>query len=515
LSSERAVSAHGIVPTHHREPSDGTGTRKGWVLAAMSLGFTMTMIDATIVTVALPTIQRDLDLSNTDRVWIVNAYLLVLAVSIALAGRFSDVIGSRKVFLTGLGIFTVMSATCGLAAGTIMLLASRAVQGLGSALMTPTSQAVVTNTFPQAERGKALGIYAGVSAVGVALGPVLGGALTEFISWRAIFFVNVPIGIATWLLTRYARPPETEARREPLDWVGTALLVVGLGSVIIALMQAQNWGGIGSAAFLTVFISGVALLILFAVVELRSRMPLLELRIFKNRNFLGDSLVMTIMRFSLFGMSVYTPIFTQDVLGFSAFEAGLAGMPSTIMLFITSPWAGRLYDRVGARVLITAGILSAAVAFAWFAAFAFPKQSYAWMVPALVLAGVGIGLIQSPALTDAMNAAPARMRGQAAGILGTTQQIGATFGVGVITAILTPLFLTNLVANLNSVGIQATQEQVNERILAEAGGGASFSPQEIEAAKAAFSSALATSYWLIVGLLLVALLVTLLLVRRQ
>jgi MFS family permease len=314
---------------------------------------------------------------------------------------------------------------------------------------------------------------------------------------------------------RYARPPETEARREPVDWVGLALLVAGLGAVIIALMQAQSWGGIGSAAFLIVFIGGVALLVLFVVAELRSQRPLLELRIFKNRNFLGDNLVMMIMRFSLFGMSVYAPIFTQDVLGFSSFEAGLASMPSTIMLFITSPWAGKLYDRVGARILIVAGTLGAAGAFAWFAAFAFPKQSYAWMVPALVLAGVGIGLIQSPALTDAMNAAPARMRGQAAGIIGTTQQIGGTFGVGVLTAILTPLFLTNLVANLNDVGIQTTEQQVNARVLAEAGGGAPFSPQEIEAAKAAFSSALATSYWFIVGLLLVALLVTLLLVRRQ
>lgn len=287
LSSERAVAAHGVPPMHHHVPSDETGVRKGWVLAAMSLGFTMTMIDATIVSVALPTIQRDLALSNTERVWIVNAYLLVLAVSIAVAGKFSDVIGSRKVFLAGLGVFTAMSATCGLAVGVIMLLASRAVQGLGSALMTPTSQAVVTNTFSQAERGRALGIYAGVSAVGVALGPVLGGALTEFISWRAIFFVNIPVGLATWLLTSYARPAETEARRDSVDWVGLALLVAGLGGVIIALMKAQNWGGIGSAAFLTVFTGGVALLVLFAFAELRSRLPLLELRIFKTATSSG------------------------------------------------------------------------------------------------------------------------------------------------------------------------------------------------------------------------------------
>ncbi len=514
MSSERAVSAHGVVPTRHGGGSDSAGARKGWVLLAMSLGFTMTMIDATIVTVALPTIQRDLGLSNTDRVWVVNAYLLILAVSIAAAGRFSDALGSRKIFLAGLGIFTAMSATCGLAGGAAMLLASRAAQGLGSALMTPTSQAIVTNTFAQEERGRALGIYAGVSAVGVALGPVIGGALAEFVSWRAIFFVNVPIGIATLLLTRYARPAETEARREPIDWPGLVLLVAGLGGVIIALMQSQTWGGPGSVAFLAVFGGGLALLACFVLVELRSRRPLLQLRIFENRNFLGDNLVMFAMRFGLLGMSVYAPIFTQDVLGFSSFEAGLASIPSTIVLFITSPVAGRLYDRLGARTLLAIGTPCAALAFAWFAAFAFPKQSYAWMLPALLLAGLGMGLIQSPALTDAMNAAPERMRGQAAGIVGTTQQVGGTFGVGILTAILTPIFLADLVSRLDAVGVRVTEQQVNARILAGAGG-APFTTQEIEAAKAAFSSALATSYWAIVALLLAAWLATLLLIRRR
>lgn len=495
--------------------TEAVTVRKGWTLAAMSLGFAMTAIDATIVSVALPTIQRELDLSSSGRTWIVNAYLLVLAVSIAIAGKLGDVFGSRRVFLTGLGVFTGMSALCGFAAGGTMLILSRAAQGFGGALITPTSQAVVTGAWPEKERGKALGIYAGVAAAGIGLGPILGGALTEFVSWRAIFLVNVPVGIATWLLVRYARPPETEQRGERLDWVGLTLLVLGLGAVIVALMESQAWGGLGSPPSLAVILSGVAVLVVFVFVELRRSSPLLELRIFRDLGFVGDNVVMVAMRFGLFGISVFAPIFTQDVLGFSSFQAGLATLPSTIMLFLVSPPAGKLYDRLGARLPVALGLLLSVAAFAWMAAFAIPKQSYAWMVPALVVVGVGLALSQSPSFTDAMNAAPDRVRGQAAGLVGTGQQLGGTLGVGVLTAIITPLFISSFVANLAEVGIHTTTAEVNQRMLAESGGGGSFGSGEINAAKDAFSSALATSYWVVAGLLAVAMAVAVALIRPR
>lgn len=259
--------------------------------------------------------------------WIVNAYLLAYTVFVAAAGKFADRLGQRRMFMLGLLTFTGASVVCGLAPNSAVLIAARAVEGLGGAMMTPTSQAIVTNAYPKDERGRALGIYAGVSALGVAMGPLLGGVLTTFAGWEWIFFVNIPVGLAAFFLTRYADPAQDRAQdSEPVDWLGLAALIMGLSLFTIAIMESNTWG-LSSPSFIETFIGGTALMAAFVWIELRKEYPLLQLRIFKNRDFTADNIVNFFVRFALFGLSVYGPIFVQDVLGFSAFEAGAATLP--------------------------------------------------------------------------------------------------------------------------------------------------------------------------------------------
>lgn len=465
--------------------------RKRWVLLAMALALMMTMIDASIVAVALPTIQRDLGLTNTGRVWIVNAYLLVFTASIAAAGRFADRLGQRSVFLLGLVVFTLASVGAGVAPTGTTLVAARAVAGLGGALMTPTSQAIVTAAFARQERGRALGIYAGVSAVGVAIGPLLGGALTTFADWPWIFFVNVPVGVAVLALTRYAHPAQSRAPdAPPVDWLGLGTLVTGMAALVIALMQGNTWG-MTSPAFLGTLGAGLVLLGTFGAVELRRRHPLLQLRIFGDRDFLSDSVVMFCLRFALFGMAVYLPVFVQDVLGFSAFEAGAATMPMTVMLLLVSPRAGKAYDRVGARVLMAGGAAATALGLGWLIV-TLPFLSYPWMIPAYVVVGVGVGVAQTPSLTDGMNAARAGEQGEAAGLLGTVQQLGGTVGTAVMTALLTPLFIDRL---SDATGVSTTEAQT---ALNASEGGTKARPDVppgwISAGKEAFAHALSVAF---------------------
>ncbi len=490
---------YGMATGHHPRETNGREhlSRKRWVLVSMSLAFTMTMIDATIVTVALPSIQRDLALTNTERVWVVNAYLLAYTVFVAAAGKFADRFGQRRLFLLGLLIFTGASIAAGLATGATVLIIARAIEGLGGAMMTPTSQAIITTAYPQDERGRALGIYAGVSALGVALGPLLGGLLTTFVGWEWIFFVNAPVGAATLALTRYANPAQGRAPdSEPIDWTGLAALVLGLSCFTIAIMESGTWG-LGSPIFLVTISLGLILLLSFVWLELRMEYPLLRLRIFGNRDFTADNIVNFFVRFALFGLSVYAPIFVQDVLGFSAFEAGAATLPATIMLFLVAPRSGKAYDRIGARPLLSTGSLVVAAGFIWLSAV-LRLLSYPWMVPAYIIAGTGVGLIMSPALTDAMNVALADQRGQAAGIVGTVQQLGGTMGTAIVTAVLTPLFVNKLSASLG------TTTQAVQTALAQSQGGtlpSAASPQTISAAKEAFASSLAVAYLIVVAVM--------------
>lgn len=492
--------------------------RRWWVLATMTGSLSMILIDQTVVSVALPTMQRDLGLSTTGLQWVINAYLLSIAVFVALGGRIGDLLGNVRIFRLGALVFVAASAACGFAQSETWIIVARTVQGIGAAMMTPASQAIVTNSFGPSERGRAMGIYAGISMVFLALGPLIGGLLVEGVSWRAVFFVNLPVG-----LTMLAIAARTLRRDVPsggrMDWVGAPLIVLGLGALVLALMQSRQWGW-GSPQTLGLLIAAAVLLPTMVVWELRQSEPLIQLRLFANRNFAVDNAVLAAVQFGLMGISVFGAIWVQDVLGFNPIQAGLSLLPLTLTLLVLAPRTGALYDRVGPRWPVAMGALAVAVAMAWSAA-TLSQLSYWWIVPAYLLLGAGLAFVMTPANTDAMNAAPAALRGQASGVIQTSRQIGATIGIAIMGTI---------VANVQAdkVGDVLTQEagvpasrvpEVEQQLGAAVQSGRDVSADVpaavVESLKEAVTTAISSAYWVGAGVLLVSALAAGLLLRRQ
>jgi EmrB/QacA subfamily drug resistance transporter len=440
------------------------GRGKYLTLVAMTGALSMILIDETVVSVALPSIQRDLDLSGTSLQWVMNAYLLTIAALIAVAGRLSDNFGRVRTFIIGVTIFVMCSALAGLSTEGWHIISMRAVQGVGAAMMIPSSQAIVTSAFPVQERGRAMGIYAGISLAFLALGPLIGGFLTEQFGWEWVFFINIPVGLITVVMTFVARPA---GARIPsvgrFDWIGTVLLVAGLSALVFGLMQSSAWGWSDPAVSLSVA-GGALAVALFILVELRVAAPLIELALFRSGNFTGDAVVLFIVQFALMGISVYGSIYSQDVLGFSPIEAGLALLPMTIPLLILAPRVGKLYDRVGPRWLVAGGCIAAAAGFAASAALVVDLD-YWKLVPGYAALGAGIAFIMTPSNTDGMNAAPAKLRGQASGLLQSVRQVGGTLGIAALSTVILTLFRSDTADRL---GISEEQARRLNRTLSEA-----------------------------------------------
>jgi EmrB/QacA subfamily drug resistance transporter len=412
-----------------------SSSRRWWVLATMTGSLSMIMIDQTVVSVALPTMQRDLGLSGTGVQWVVNAYLLVLAVCVALGGRVADLLGPERTFRAGAALFVLASALCGLVDGEAGIIAARGLQGVGAAMMVPSTSSLLVNAFDPRERGKAMGIYSGVSMVFLALGPLVGGLLTAGVSWRAVFFINLPIGLAMLAGAHFTLPHQPRPRIAPgaIDRPGIPLLVGGLGALVLGLMQGQTWGW-GSPAVLALLAAAAVLVPAFLWWETRAGAPLVKLSLYRLRNFAPDSAILAGVQFALIGASVFGAIWSQQVLGFSAIRAGAAMLPLTLPLLFTAPVAGRFYDRVGPRPLLVAGSLLISLGLAWLALH-LPRHEYGWLIPGYAVMGIGIGMTISPATTDALAAAAASERSQASGIVQTVRQVGGVIGVAVLGAI--------------------------------------------------------------------------------
>jgi EmrB/QacA subfamily drug resistance transporter len=490
--------------------------RRWWLLATMTGSLSMILIDQTVVSVALPTIQRDLGVSTVGLQWVVNAYLLALAVLVALGGRIGDLLGNGRVFRVGALVFVLASGACGLAQSEAWIIAARAVQGMGAALMTPASGALVINAFAPAERGRAMGVYAGVSMVFLALGPLIGGLLTEGVSWRAVFYVNLPIGAAMLVAARYTLPPDRPTRGR-IDWGGAPLIVLAIGCLVLGLMQSRSWGW-GSPAVIGLLAAAAVLLPAVVVWELRQSEPLVQLRLFASRNFCADSTVLAAVQFALTGVSVFGAIWVQHVLGFSPILAGVSLLPLTLPLLVLAPRAGALYDRIGPRLPVAAGATAVAVALAWTAAV-LDHRAYGWIVPGYVLMGVGLGLMMTPANTDAMNTAPPRLRGQASGVIQTMRQVGATIGIAVMGTIVANVQNTKIGDAIASSGVPPVDVDRVERGISEAAttghAPASLPASLLDGVKDAVTSAVGSAYAVAAGVTLVAALVAALLLRRR
>src|SRR4051794_15437348 len=319
--------------------------RKWWTLGAMCFALFMIMLDNTVVNVALPSIQRSLHTSLSNLEWTINAYTLTFGVLLVTGGRLGDIFGRRRMFLFGVVLFAASSAAIGLAPNDALLIAGRAIQGIGAAFMMPATLSIISATFPPHERGRAIGTWAGVSALALALGPVVGGALTQYVSWRAIFYINVPVAAAAVAVTLFAtHESRDDSIDRRVDIPGIVALSVGLTALIFALVESTSWGW-GSGRIIGLLAAAVAGFISFIVIELKVPAPMVQFEFFKSRAFFGANLIAFIVSFAMLAMFFITALYIQNILGYSPLQAGLRFLPTTLMIVAIAPISGRLADR--------------------------------------------------------------------------------------------------------------------------------------------------------------------------
>ncbi len=425
-----------ILAHRHRLVNDENS--RWWTLGAMCFALFMIMLDNTVVNVALPSIQRDLHASLSALEWTINAYTLTFAVLLVTGGRLGDIFGRRKMFLFGVLVFGVSSAAIGFAPSDTALVAFRAVQGIGAAFMMPATLSIITQAFPAHQRGTAIGTWAGVSALALAIGPVLGGFLTQQVSWRAIFFINPPIALIAVAVTLFAaRESRDETVSRKVDFPGIAAITVSLTAIVLALVQGNAWHW-GSARVLALLVLGAIGIVAFVVIELRSAAPMVDFGFFRSRSFLGSNLVAFIVSFAMLAQFFFLALYMQNILHFSPLQTGVRFLPSTAVIIVMGPLAGRLTDRVGPRVPMTLGLTFVAAAL-FIQSRLTVHSGYGLLLPGFVLMGLGMGMTMSPMSTAAMNAVHRTKAGVASGVLSMSRMVGGTFGVAVTGALVTAI----------------------------------------------------------------------------
>jgi EmrB/QacA subfamily drug resistance transporter len=404
------------------------------VLAAMILALGMLTIDVTVVRVALPTIQRELGISNVAQQWVVNAYLLTVGVFVVAGGRAGDLFGRRRVFLVGLGLFTVCSALSGLASSGGELVAARAGQGAGAAIMTPGTFSIVTDAFAGPELGRAMGSLTGTAAAGLSIGPLLGGFLIDSAGWRWIFFINVPLGVLAAIAVVRHVPERRRVGAPRIDLAGLVTLGLGLTALSVGLMLGVGWGW-GSPRTLGALLGGGVLLVTFWIIEQRVDAPLVDPRTLRRRELAAANGVGFCAQFVSTGFTVLVAIYLQQELHYSPLATGALLLPMTIPLLIASPLSGRLLERVGARRLTAAGMALVAAGVAEVAISA-TAGGLDGLLPGFVLFGCGFAVVLTTLTTAVMAAAGELDRGMVSGIYNTARNVGASLGVAVTSSVL-------------------------------------------------------------------------------
>jgi EmrB/QacA subfamily drug resistance transporter len=414
-------------------PATPATPRLGWTLAIVSIALFMTALDNLVVGVALPSIRVDLGGSIESLEWTVNAYTLTFAVLLITGAALGDRFGRRRMFVIGLMIFTGASALAALAPSIEGLIAARAVQGLGAAIVLPLTLTLLSEAVPSAKRGMALGVWAGVSGLGVALGPFVGGAVVEGIAWQWIFWLNVPIGLVLLPLAA-RRLTESRGPASRLDLPGLALAGTGLLGLTFGIVRAAALGW--TSATVTVSIgAGVALLAVFLWWEMRAPAPMLPLRFFRSRAFAASNGVSFAMFFGVFGSIFLLSQFFQTAQGYSPLEAGLRTLPWTAMPMIVAPIAGLLSDRIGSRPLMVAGLALQSIALFWLAAISSPDAAYASLIAPFVIAGTGMALVFAPSANAVLGAVRPEQAGQASGATNAIRELGGVMGVAVLATV--------------------------------------------------------------------------------
>ncbi|HEX4731865.1 MAG TPA: MFS transporter [Solirubrobacterales bacterium] len=433
--------------------NETTGKNSKLILAAMIFAVSMTFIDQTIVAISLPTIQGDVHLSTTGSQWIINGYLLSLSALFAFGGRLADIAGHRRMVVIGVIVFAVASALCGAtptgSAAEAWLIVFRIIQGAGAALMFPAALAIVLDSFPVAERGRAMAIFFGIAGGLTSIGPIAGGYLTEW-TWRSIFWINIPVAIIALFLTWKAKPAEN---RHPgkIDYKGTVLVCGGMGLLVLGLQQSAIWGW-GDIKTWASIVIGIAILVWFVFDQLNATNPLLRLRIFENRAFAVDSAVLFFLMIAFVPLFFFASEYAQISLGESASETGLYLLIFFAGFATATQWGGKMLDRIGARRPVVMGCAIGAVGFyLWGKSMTHLSVSEQWYY--IVIAGIGVGLVLSPANTDALNRVSRDRYGEATGITQTVRNFGSSLGLAILGSLLITWNKSNLESILGAKGV--------------------------------------------------------------
>jgi EmrB/QacA subfamily drug resistance transporter len=408
--------------------------RKWWTLLAVSFGLFMIMLDNTVVNVALPSIARTFHVQQSELEWVVVGYALSFATFMLTGGKLADRYGRRRLFIIGLIVFTGASLACGLATDINFLIGARIVQGVGAAIMNPATLSIITATFPPRQRGMAIGIWAGVSAMALAIGPLVGGALTQYAHWSWIFFINVPVGILGIVVTRWAVDESRDTSQEQrLDLPGLLTSGLGLFALTYGLIEANNYGWT-SPRIVALFVLSVVFLAAFVLLEKRQRLPMLDLSLFRNRSYTGANVAMLLITLAMFGIFFFNSLFFQNILGYSPTQTGAIFLPMTVLIILVAPQAGRLSDRIGSRWLIGAGLSLVTLSLLLFAQL--DQSSNFWNVlPGLLTGGFGMALAMTPTTAAAMGSVAVDKAGVGSAVLNSSRQVGGSLGIAIMGAL--------------------------------------------------------------------------------